>query len=396
MALKNVFIPYGGYWSSPFVKWQGSLADENSVTLAASTAARWLQSREISPEVFTSVALGFTVPQKHSFYGAPWLAGLIGAPGITGPMYAQACATGARVLAGTAFEIEAGLTETVLGLTFDRCSNGPHVVYPAPNAPGGTADSENWVMDNFNKDPYAKNAMIQTAENVAKEHGISREEQDECTLIRNDQYNKALADDRAFQKRYMFGVEVGRGKRAKIIDADDGVFPTTKEGLANLKPVLPEGTVTFGAQTHPADGNAGMIITTKDRAEQLSKDKSIPVQVLGFGQCRVGKGMMPTAPVPAAQQAMKSAGVELNDMKAIKSHNPFAVNDVYFAKQTGKKLEEFNNYGSPLIFGHPQGPTGLRVIIELIEELAILGGGYGLFTGCAAGDTAMAAVIKVG
>ena len=396
MALKNVFIPYGGYWSSPFVKWQGSLADENSVTLAASTAARWLQSREISPEVFTSVALGFTVPQKHSFYGAPWLAGLIGAPGITGPMYAQACATGARVLAGTAFEIEAGLTETVLGLTFDRCSNGPHVVYPAPNAPGGTADSENWVMDNFNKDPYAKNAMIQTAENVAKEHGISREEQDECTLIRNDQYNKALADDRAFQKRYMFGVEVGRGKRAKIIDADDGVFPTTKEGLANLKPVLPEGTVTFGAQTHPADGNAGMIITTKDRAEQLSKDKSIPVQVLGFGQCRVGKGMMPTAPLPAAQQAMKAAGVELKDMKAIKSHNPFAVNDVYFAKQTGKKLEEFNNYGSPLIFGHPQGPTGLRVIIELIEELAILGGGYGLFTGCAAGDTAMATVIKVG
>lgn len=396
MALENVFIPYGGYWASPFVKWQGALADENSVTLAAATAARWLKSREISPEVFSSVALGFTVPQKHSFYGAPWLAGLIGAPGITGPMYSQACATGARVIAGSAHEIEAGLTECVLGLAFDRCSNGPHVVYPAPNAPGGTADAENWVMDNFNKDPYAKNAMIQTAENTAKAHGISREEQDECTLIRNDQYNKALANDRAFQKRYMFGVEVGSGKRAKIIEADDGVFPTTKEGLAALKPVLPDGTVTFGAQTHPADGNAGMIITTKERAEQLSRDKSIPVQVLGFGQCRVGKGLMPTAPVPAAQQAMKAAGVELKDIKAIKTHNPFAVNDVYFAKQTGKKLEEFNNYGSPLIFGHPQGPTGMRVIIELIEELAMNGGGYGLFTGCAAGDTAMATVIKVG
>src|SRR5690606_30054141 len=194
MALSNVFIPYGGYWASPFVKWQGSLADENSVTLAASTAARWLKAREISPEVFSSVALGFTVPQKSSFYGAPWLAGLIGAPGITGPMYAQACATGARVVAGSAHEIEAGLTDCVLGLTFDRCSNGPHVVYPAPNAPGGTADSENWVMDNFNKDPYAKNAMIQTAENVAREHKISREEQDECTLIRHQQYEKGLGE----------------------------------------------------------------------------------------------------------------------------------------------------------------------------------------------------------
>ncbi|MBZ0137120.1 MAG: thiolase family protein [Planctomycetes bacterium] len=393
MALKNVYIPYGGYWSSPFVKWQGSLANENSVVLAASTASRWLAAREISPEIFTSVALGFTVPQKHSFYGAPWVAGLIGAPGITGPMYAQACATGARVLAGTAHEIEAGLTETVLGLTFDRCSNGPHVVYPAPLAPGGTADAENWVMDNFGHDPYAKNAMIETAEKVAKEHGISREEQDECTLIRHEQYEKGLGD---FQKRYIYGLEIGRGKRAQIIEADDGVFPTTKDGLAKLKPVMPEGSVTFGAQTHPADGNAGMIIATKERAEQLSKDKSIPVQVLSFGQCRVGKGMMPTAPVPAAQNAMKAAGVELKDMKAIKTHNPFAVNDVYFAKQTGKKLEEFNNFGSPLIFGHPQGPTGMRVIIELIEELAQSGGGYGLFSGCAAGDTAMACVIKVG
>lgn len=392
MALENVFIPYGAYWASPFVKWQGSLADENSVTLAAATAARWLKSREISPEVFTSVALGFTVPQKHSFYGAPWLAGLIGAPGITGPMYSQACATGARVIAGSAHEIEAGLTECVLGVTFDRCSNGPHVVYPAPNAPGGTADAENWVMDNFNKDPYAKNAMIQTAENTAKAHGISREEQDECTLIRHEQYLKGAE----LRKRTTFAIEVGSGKRAKLIETDDGVFPTTKEGLANLKPVLPDGTVTFGAQTHPADGNAGMILTTKARAEQLSRDKSIPVQVLSFGQCRVGKGLMPTAPVPAAQQAMKAAGIELKDIKAIKTHNPFAVNDVYFAKQTGKKLEEFNNYGSPLIFGHPQGPTGMRVIIELIEELAQNGGGYGLFTGCAAGDTAMAAVIKVG
>src|SRR5690606_27324611 len=105
---------------------------------------------------------------------------------------------------------------------------------------------------------------------------------------------------------------------------------------------------------------------------------------------------MPTAPVPAAAQALKAAGLELKDMKAIKTHNPFAVNDVYFAKQNGLKLEQFNNNGSPLIYGHPQGPTGLRVIIELIEELAEAGGGHGSFAGCAAGDTAMSVVVQVG
>ncbi len=396
MTLQKAFIPHGGYWTSPFVKWQGSLANENAVTLAASTARRWLAARGTSPEVFDGLHVGFTVPQKQSFYAAPWIAGLIGAPGVTGPATSQACATGARVLAGGAREVEGGEASTLLALCFDRCSNGPHVVYPNPAGPGGTADAENWVWDNFSNDPWAKNAMIQTAENVAKEHGISREEQDACTLIRDEQYRAALANDRAFQKRVMFAVEIGHGKRATLVETDDGVFPTTKDGLSALKPVMPEGSVTFGSQTHPADGNAGCIVTTESRAKELAKDAGITIQIVAFGTARVGKGMMPTAPVPAAQAALRAAGIGIKDVTTIKTHNPFAVNDIYMAKQLGLKIEQFNNYGSPLVYGHPQGPTGLRVIIELIEELVEKGGGWGLFTGCAAGDTAMACVLRVG
>ena len=82
--------------------------------------------------------------------------------------------------------------------------------------------------------------------------------------------------------------------------------------------------------------------------------------------------------------------------KAIKTHNPFAVNDLYFAKQMGCDLKNMNNYGCSLVWGHPQAPMGTRSIIELIEELVLKGGGFGLFTGCAAGDTAMAVVLEVG
>jgi acetyl-CoA acyltransferase len=71
------------------------------------------------------------------------------------------------------------------------------------------------------------------------------------------------------------------------------------------------------------------------------------------------------------------------------------VNDIVFARDTGFPVDKMNNYGSSLIFGHPQGPTGMRCVIELIEELTLRGGGTGLFTGCAAGDTGMAAVVKV-
>ncbi|MCA8959904.1 MAG: thiolase family protein [Planctomycetes bacterium] len=401
MKFEKTYIPFRGYWSTPFAKWQGSLSSISSVHLAAQAARTGLAQRSISPEVFDSIALGITVPQKSSFYGAPWVAAMVGAEGISGPMVAQACATGARVLATAGTEVELGGEQTVLTVTTDRCSNGPHLYYPAPNGPGGTGRGEDWVMDNFGHDPWARNAMIETAENVAKEAGISREEQDALTLRRHEQYQDALANDQAFQKRYMltpFELMDERGKKAVAkIAADEGVFPTTAEGLAKLRPVMPEGTVTFGSQTHPADGCCGMVVCDRARAKSLAAAGGPEVQLLSYGQSRVEKGRMAKATVPAARAALESAsGIGIDAIDVIKTHNPFAVNDVYFAREMGVDANGFNNYGSSLIYGHPQGPTGTRLIIEMIEELEMRGGGTGLFVGCAAGDTAAAVVIRVG
>ena len=155
------------------------------------------------------------------------------------------------------------------------------------------------------------------------------------------------------------------------------------------------GTVTYAGQTHPADGCAGMIITSKDRAKELSRDPGIAIRIAAFGQARVDVAYMPSAPIPAAKQALQREGIAIHDVAAIKSHNPFAVNDIIFAKEMGNDVMQMNNYGCSLIWGHPQGPTGMRAIIELIEELVLLGGGYGLFHGCAAGDSAMAVLIEV-
>jgi acetyl-CoA acetyltransferase len=138
-----------------------------------------------------------------------------------------------------------------------------------------------------------------------------------------------------------------------------------------------------------------MIVTTREKARELSKDSKIEIQILSFNEGRTAKGFMPKANIPAVRGALAQAGVDLKDIKAIKTHNPFAVNDIFLSRELGVSLDKMNNYGSSLIWGHPQGPTGMRLIIELIEELVMLGGGYGLFTGCAAGDTAAAIVIEV-
>ena len=397
MAYTKTFIPYGGYWSSPFARWQGSFANLHTLKFAADVTRKALAARNISPKTFSNLYLGLTIPAPQSFYGAPWLAGMIGAEGVTGPVFSQACATSARVIGSAAQSVETQGDAAILCITADRTSNGPHLLYPNPNNPGGRGDAEDWVWDNFNRDPFAGNSMLQTAENVAKESVIATSEQHEVVLMRYAQYQKALENDAAFHKLYMMPVEVnpsGRKVIATVTD-DEGIFPSTAEGLAKLKPVMPDGTVTFGGQTFPADGNAGMIVTTREKARELSRDSKIEIQLLSFNEGRAAKGFMPKANAPAVRGALGQAGVDIKDIKAIKTHNPFAVNDIFLSREFGVPLDKMNNYGSSLIWGHPQGPTGMRLIIELIEELVLLGGGYGLFTGCAAGDTAAAIVLEV-
>lgn len=195
----------------------------------------------------------------------------------------------------------------------------------------------------------------------------------------------------------MLPVDVPKGrKKFETVEADEGVFPTTADGLAKLRPVMEGGTVTFGCQTFPADGNAGIVVCDEGKAKAMSRRPDMPIRILSFGEARVEKAHMPMAVAPAAKQALQRAGVGIADCRAVKTHNPFAVNDIWFAREMGIALDRMNNFGSPLVYGHPQGPTGARVVVELIEEIARAGGGYGLFSGCAAGDTAMAMVIRVG
>jgi len=392
-------IPYGCYWSTPFARWQGAFANLNAVEFAAHVARKELARRDLPAQVFDHGVLGFSVPQKHSFYGLPWLAGMAGAGQVGGPTLMQACATGVRVLLAATQEIECGLSSVSLSVTCDRTSNGPHLYYPNPRGPGGTGAHEDWVMDNFSCDPLGPHAMVDTAENVAKKHGITTAEQHEVVLRREAQYRDALAGDSAFLRRFMtlpFEVpDPAYRKTVATIAGDEGINFSTREGLAKLKPVQPGGTVTYGAQTHPADGNAAIVLASAERARELSRDPKIRIRLLGFGQSRAALARMPEAPIPAAQQALAQAGLAIGRMDAIKTHNPFALNDILFSRTTGVDIERMNDLGCSLVWGHPQAPMGTRAVIELIEELAQRGGGRGLFTGCAAGDTAMAVVLEV-
>jgi acetyl-CoA acetyltransferase len=389
----DVCIPVEAAWSSPFVRWQGPAAEINSLDMAEQVTSGALQERGVEWP-FEELVLGATIPQLGIFYGAPTLAARLGLGDISGPHIAQACATGVASVHAAAASQNGLPMGARLVVTTDRTSNGPHLVYPSAVASGGTPASENWVLDSFERDPNTGEGMLATAERVGSQGGFSKEEADHVTAMRWHQYEEALADDRVFQKRYMVPIEAGTKRKPQEIDADWGVRPTTEESLAGLKPVSPDGIISFGAQTHPADGTSGLVVTTPAQARALGVEGPL-ARILSTGFARAPKGEMPKAPVPAAQRALDYAGLKIDEIDIVKTHNPFAVNDLWFTQQTGYPLEKMNPHGCSLIYGHPQGPTGTRGIVELMWALHDRGGGRGMFTGCAAGDSGAALILEV-
>lgn len=304
MQYADVAIPLGAAWCSPFAKWQGTLAETSSLDLAAAVTERALADRGIEPTELTGLVLGWTVPQPDIFYGTPGLAARLGMPGVTGPMISQACATSVAALHAAAGAVDSGAGDQLVVAT-DRTSNGPALSWPAPSRQGGAPVTAHWVLDSFARDPGTGQGMLATGETVAAEAGFTRDEADAVAVLRSEQYASALADDRAFQRRYMVPVSIPGKRRSLELDADEGVRPVDAETAGKLPPATPEGIHTFASQTHPADGAAGAVVTPAERARGMGDGV---VRLLGSGFARVAPAHMPQAPVPAAAAALASAG----------------------------------------------------------------------------------------
>jgi acetyl-CoA C-acetyltransferase len=259
---------------------------------------------------------------------------------------------------------------------------------------GGAPVTTHWVLDSFAADPWTSESMLYTAECTATDGGFTREQCDELTLLRFSQYQNALRDDRALQKRYLRPIVIESRKARKVLEADEGISEYSAAGLAKLSPAKPGGAITPGSQTHPADGTAGAVVTGKETARRLANGEPV-LRILSAAFARAEKGRMPKAPAIAAQKALALADQRVADLKVVTTHNPFAVNDLWLHRETGFPLDRMNPLGCSLIYGHPQAPTGLRAIAELAQALVLQGGGVGLFTGCAAGDMGAAVVISV-
>lgn len=388
----NARIPYGTWGSSYFPAWQASaLAEVNIGQFAGEAMNRIMGIRKVPTSELQYLIIGSTIPWHWKFWNSPLVASCLGRR-IAGFHVEQACATGLQAVLLAGAEVQIGANDVVGVLTFDRTSDSPVGVFPERRAHRRTmAISDVW--DNFGFDPATSIAMMTTAGKAARKHGLDRKEVDEISFCRYQQYFAAKAA--GFLDRLLVPLDVlnVQGRLLGRIQEDAGVRRLTLDGLRQMREL--DTCVTTGTQTHASDGMSTLLVTSPEKARELSTRPEIVIQFVAKAEVRTHPALMPEAPTLAVQRLLAKTGLTLADVAVVKSHNPFAINDAIFSKVMQYDWSKMNRSGCSLVWGHPQGPTLTRLLIEGLEEAVDLGGGLVLLFGCAAGDVGIAGLFRV-
>jgi len=242
-----------------------------------------------------------------------------------------------------------------------------------------------------------RGGMIETAENVRRQYGISRAEQDELAL-RSHERAVAAAEDGTFAEEIVPVAVRGRGEE-RLIDRDEHPrADTSLERLAALRPLMgaddPEATVTAGNASGQNDGAAVCVVTHPDKAAELGLAPL--ARLVSWAVAGVAPETMGIGPVPSTARALGRAGLSLDDMDLIELNEAFAAQALAVLREweLADGLERVNVHGSGISLGHPVGATGARILTTLLRELRRRGGRYGLETMCIGGGQGMSAIFE--
>lgn len=231
-----------------------------------------------------------------------------------------------------------------------------------------------------------------TAENVAKQYGITREEQDALALASQQKANAAIASG-AF-KQEIVPVTIKVKKQDVIFDTDE--FPkqnSSLEGLAKLRPAFDkEGTVTAGNASGINDGAAALVIVEEKMAKDLGLN--ILARIRGYASGGVGTDVMGLGPIPATRKVLEKTGLTLNDIDLIEANEAFAAQFLAVGKELGFDPEKVNVNGGAIALGHPIGASGARILVTLLHALQARQKTLGLATLCIGGGQGIAMIIE--
>ena len=248
------------------------------------------------------------------------------------------------------------------------------------------------VMVGALSDPFEGMHMGVTAENVAEQYGLTRDEQDALSLESHKRAANAIAQ--GWFKEQILPIEIKERKGTRVFDTDEHVrIGATEDNFAKLRPVFKkDGTVTAGNASGINDGAAAVVLMERKLAEKRGVKPL--ARLVAYGHAGVDPRVMGLGPIPAVQHAMKKAGLKVSDMDVIESNEAFAAQACAVAKDLKFDAKKTNPNGGAVALGHPIGATGAIITIKALYELQRVGGKYALATMCIGGGQGIAAIYE--
>ena len=389
---------------TPVGRYGGMFRDIPTADLAERVVAELVSRTKLDPAEIDDVVFGQCYPNGEA-PAIGRIAALNAGLGVRVPglQLDRRCGSGLQAIIDASMRVQTGICDVVIAGGADSMSQAEHYVLggrfglKGDSTPLWDRIARGRITSGGKHHPVA-GGMLETAENLRREYGITRQAQDELAL-RSHRNAVAAQQSGAFAEEIV-PVSVKGRKGTEVISVDEHPrADATLESLASLKPVRlkldPEATVTAGNASGQNDGAAACIVTTREKAEALGLrpyGRLVTWAVAGVEPERMGIG-----PVPATELVLKRAGLTLKDLDLIELNEAFAAQ--VLACTTALKFQpgdydRLNVNGSGISLGHPVGCTGVRILATMLRELRRREGRYGLETMCIGGGQGLAAVFE--
>ena len=389
---------------TPIGRYGGMFASLTAVDLGVAALQGLLTRTGIRPETVEDVIVGHCYPSME----APAIGRVIaldaGLPvTVPGMQVDRRCGSGLQAVIQACRQVAAGDSDVVVAGGAESMSNA---VFHSTDMRGGGARGGIAVHDALargrttagGKHHPVPGGMLETAENLRRQYGIGRHEQDQLAVRSHQRAVTAQSDGLLAETIIPVAVHTRSGE--DVIDTDEHPrADTSLEKLATLRPILaasdPEATVTAGNSSGQNDAASMCLVTTAERADELGLTPL--VTLMSWAVAGVGPEVMGIGPVPATGIALAKAGLTLADIDLIELNEAFAAQALACTREWGFTAGDFdrtNVHGSGISLGHPVGATGGRMLATLARELTRRGGRYGLVTMCIGGGQGLAAVFE--
>jgi acetyl-CoA C-acetyltransferase len=380
---------------TPIGSFGGALASVTAQDLGALVIKELINRTGVKPEQVDEVLFGNVLQAGLGQNIARQCAILAGVPKeVPCQTINKVCGSGLRTVSMAAQMIKAGDADIIIAGGTESMSNSPYVL---PQNRWGARMGDGKVVDVMIKDglwdAFNQYHMGVTAENVAAQFNVTREDQDKFAAWSQEKAAKAL--ENGVFKEEIVPVDVKTRKGTVVVDTDEHPKPaTTFESLGKMKPAFKkDGTVTAGNASGINDGAAAILVMSAEKAAELGL-KPI-AKIVGYASAGVDPSIMGIGPVPSSRAALKKVGLEVADIDLWEANEAFAAQSVAVGRELGIEDSKLNVHGGAIALGHPIGASGARILVTLLYAMKRYDAKRGLATLCIGGGQGTALIVEL-